>query len=73
MIDVMSKIHNSGKKVIAMVAPAIVGQYSGTVNNMVGALKKIGFDEVFEVAVGADITTRKEAAEFAERMEEGQN
>ena len=72
MIDVMSKIHNSDKKVIAMVAPAIVGQYGGTVNNMVGALKKIGFDEVFEVAVGADITTRKEAAEFAERMEEGQ-
>ena len=72
MIDVMNKIHNSDKKVVAMVAPAIVGQYGGSVNNLVGALKKIGFDEVFEVAVGADITTRKEAAEFVERMNEGQ-
>ena len=72
MIDVMNKIHNTNKKVVAMVAPAIIGQFGGTVSNLIGALKKIGFDEVVEVAVGADITTRKEAAEFAERMAEGQ-
>lgn len=72
MVDVLARIHDSDKKVIAMVAPAIIGQFSGTPENLVGALKKAGFDEVVEVAVGADITTRNEAAEFIERMEEGQ-
>ena len=35
-------------------------------------MKKLGFADVFEVAVGADITTQKEAAEFLERMEKGE-
>ena len=39
---------------------------------VVGALKKLGFADVVEVAIGADITTRKEAAEFIEKMENGE-
>ena len=73
MVDVLKTMLDTDKKVIAMVAPAIVGQFGGTVNNLVGALKALGFDDVIEVAVGADITTQKEAAEFVERMEEGKN
>lgn len=71
IIDVLKAMKESGKKVVAMVAPAIIGQFSGTVGNMVGALKKLGFAEVIEVAVGADITTLKESEEFVERMHEG--
>ena len=71
MIDVMREVKETGKQVIAMLAPAISGQFPGSLNNLVGALKKFGFDDVIEVAVGADITTQKEAAEFIERMEEG--
>lgn len=71
MIDVMREVKETDKKVIAMLAPAISGQFPGSLNNLVGALKKFGFDDVIEVAVGADITTQKEAAEFIERMEEG--
>ena len=71
MIDVMREVRETGKQVIAMLAPAISGQFPGSLNNLVGALKKFGFDDVIEVAVGADITTQKEAAEFIERMEEG--
>ena len=71
MVDVLKAMHETDKQVIAMVAPAIIGQFGGTVNNLVGALKAAGFDDVIEVAVGADITTKNEAAEFIERMEEG--
>ncbi len=72
MIDVMREIKETNKKVIAMLAPAVAGQFPGSLNNLAGALKKFGFAETIEVAVGADITTQKEAAEFIERMEEGQ-
>ena len=72
IIDVLKAIKDEGKKVAAMLAPAVVGQFAGTINNLVGAMKKLGFADVFEVAVGADITTEKEAAEFIERMEKGE-
>ncbi len=71
MIDVMREIKETDKKVVAMLAPAVSGQFPGTLNKLVGALKQFGFDDVIEVAVGADITTQKEAAEFIERMEAG--
>lgn len=72
MVDVLHLMHDTDKQVVAMIAPAIVGQYSAPVKNMVGALKKAGFDNIVEVAVGADITTINEAHEFEEKMEEGQ-
>lgn len=71
IIDVLKLLKDSNKKVAAMLAPAVLGQFSGSINNLIGAMKKLGFDSVFEVAVGADITTEKEAAEFIERMEKG--
>ncbi|MBR2215197.1 MAG: monomeric [Selenomonadaceae bacterium] len=60
----------SGKKVVAMVAPSIIGQFGHkvTMGQIMAALKKIGFTSVVEVAVGADITTIKEAAEFKEKV-----
>lgn len=71
LIDVLKNIKNPDQEVVAMVAPAIIGQFGGDAQNLVGALKALGFSKVAEVAVGADITTIKEANEFAERMEEG--
>lgn len=72
IVDVLKLLHDSNKKIVAMLAPAVLGQFPGTINNLVGALKKLGFADVVEVAVGADITTRKEAAEFIEKMEKGE-
>ena len=69
IIDILQKLKEAGKKVVAMVAPAIAGQFPGTVEQVVSALKQLGFSSVIEVAVGADITTRNEAKEFIERME----
>lgn len=72
IIDILKNMKDSNKKVIAMFAPSLVGQLPGNVYQLKTAMKKAGFDEVYEVAQGADVTTLNEAAEFEERMEEGQ-
>ncbi|MDO4183979.1 MAG: monomeric [FeFe] hydrogenase [Rhodospirillales bacterium] len=72
IVDVLKALNDSDKKVVAMLAPAVIGQFPGTINQLISALKKIGFSDVVEVAVGADITTQNEAAEFVEKMEHGE-
>ena len=68
IIDILKHI-KAGKKVIAMVAPAIMGQLSCTPEQLHTAIKKTGFSEVYEVAQGADITTKNESKDFTERIE----
>lgn len=70
IIDILKEIKN-GKKVVAMIAPAVVGQFDGNIYQIKTAILKAGFSDVVEVAVGADITTHNEASEFVERMEQG--
>lgn len=71
LVDVIKHIMN-GKKVVAMYAPAIGAQFKGSKpGQLEGALLAAGFSGVWEVAIGADITADKEAAEFAERMARG--
>jgi len=72
IIDIL-KAMKDGKKVIAMIAPAIAGQFPGNIYQLKTAIKKAGFTDVYEVAQGADITANTEAKEFVERMEEGHN
>lgn len=59
------------KKTIAIPAPAIYGQFDATPGQIHSAIKAIGFDEVIEVALGAEDTSAHESAEFVERMHEG--
>lgn len=61
----------SGRHVTALMAPAIVGQFPGGPARIVTALRRLGFSDVMEVALGADVTSQREAAEFVERMERG--
>jgi len=68
IIDIL-KVIKSKKKVIAMIAPSIVGQFPGNIYQLKTAIIKAGFDDVYEVAQGADITASTEAKEFMERME----
>lgn len=70
IIDVLKSV-KSGKKVVAMLAPAIMGQLPCTPQQLHTAIKGLGFFEVYEVAQGADITTKNEAKDFTERMENG--
>lgn len=70
VIDILKHI-KAEKKVIAMIAPAIMGQLPCTPEQLHTAIKGLGFSEVYEVAQGADITSKHEAKDFAERMERG--
>ena len=50
-----------GKKVIAIVAPAFLGQFGpkATPEKLTAAMKKLGFESVVEVAIGADLLLLK--------------
>ncbi len=65
------KMLKNGKKVIAMIAPSIEGQFPGTLGQIKTALKKAGFADVFEVAKGAEVTSVKEGEELVEKIESG--
>ncbi|WP_071429738.1 4Fe-4S dicluster domain-containing protein [Angelakisella massiliensis] len=55
-----------GDRVIAIVAPAFVGQFGPkmTPEKFSNAMKQLGFDQVVEVAIGADLCTIEEAKDF---------
>ena len=59
-----------GDKVIAIVAPAFIGQFSGQVSpgKLVTAMEKLGFDQTVEVAIGADMCTIEEARDFLHKV-----
>ena len=59
-----------GDKVIAIVAPAFIGQFGkhSTPGKFIAAMKKLGFQRIVEVAVGADMCTIEEAKDFLEKV-----
>lgn len=60
------------KEVIACVAPAFAGQFGKNVSNgqVKEAMKRLGFKDVVEVAIGADLCTVEEAKDFLENVPE---
>lgn len=58
------------KEVIAAIAPAFIGQFgvSATPEKIKSALKTIGFSDVVEVAIGADLCTVEETQDFLEKV-----
>lgn len=68
------------KFVVAQIAPAVrvaVGEAFGlppgeiTTGKIVAALKKIGFDRVYDTSFSADLTVVEEAEEFFKRLQKG--
>ena len=61
-----------GKKIYAAVAPAFVGQFGPkvTAEKLYAAMKQLGFTDVVEVAVGADMCATQEAMDFLEHVPE---
>ena len=61
-----------GEEVIACVAPAFVGQYGpdATPAKLKAAMRVLGFADVVEVAIGADLCTVEEAHDFLEEVPE---
>lgn len=70
IIDVLKHI-KAGKNVVAMLAPAIMGQFACSAEQLHSATKTAGFTKVYEVAQGADITARCEAKDLEERLDQG--
>ncbi len=64
-----------GNKVIAIVAPAFIGQFGkhSTPGKFIAAMKQLGFKRIVEVAVGADMWTLEETKDFVEKVPAEQN
>ena len=80
--DVWVKLKDPETTVIVQTAPAVrvalgeeFGMPIGTnvVGKMVTALKRLGFDRVFDTNTGADLTIMEEANEFVERFTQNDN
>ena len=61
------------RKMYAVVAPAITGQFGPKISygKIKNAIKSLGFENMVEAACGADAVTVHESNEFIERMENG--
>ena len=71
IVEVIEQLKGK-KQVYAMFAPAIEGQFgTATVGMLKAALKKLGFDDSFEVALGADAVAQHEAHELKEAIQTG--
>lgn len=62
----------SGEQVYAALAPSFVGQFGAgvTPGKIRSAMKQLGFTDVFEVAVGADLCATQEAQDFIKEVPE---
>ena len=78
--DVLAAIADPEKHVIVQTAPAVraaLGEAFGlpmgtdVEGKMVAALRRIGFDKVFDTNFAADLTIMEEATEFLHRVENG--
>ena len=78
--EVWEKIKDPDSYVVVQTAPAVrvalgeeFGMPIGTnvTGKMVTALRRLGFDKVFDTNTGADITIMEEANEFIERVQKG--
>ncbi|MEG1554070.1 MAG: 4Fe-4S dicluster domain-containing protein [Rikenellaceae bacterium] len=70
VINILKGSENNKKyKVYAVIAPAIVSQFKyAHIEQVVTGIIQLGFHQVVEAAMGADITLFKEAEEFAEKQ-----
>lgn len=78
--EVWKALHDPTKTVVAQVAPAVrvaIGEGFGhepgesSMGQVVAALKKLGFDQVYDTSFAADLTIVEEATEFIKRKTEG--
>lgn len=80
--EVWDAIADPNKRVVAQIAPAVrvaIGDKFGiksgdnSMGKLVKALRIMGFDAVYDTNFAADLTVKEETAEFAERLEKGEN
>ncbi len=75
---VWADLDEADTKVVVQVAPAVrvalghefgLGEGENAMGKIVAALRRIGFDEILDTSVGADLTVLEEANEFLKRLE----
>ncbi len=67
VIDLIKRKYN-GYRLYAVVAPSVSSQFSyAKLGQVISGIKRLGFDEVVEAALGADMVARAESAELAEK------
>ena len=78
--DVWDALADKNVRVVAQIAPSVrvaVGEHFGlpkgksAMGRIVNALRKMGFDEVYDTNFSADLTIMEESAEFLKRVETG--
>ena len=78
--EVLAAIADPNKKVFVQVAPAVraaLGEEfgypmgTGVQGKMAAALRRIGFDKVFDTNFSADLTIMEESHEFLDRVQNG--
>lgn len=78
--EAWNMLHDKNKKVVAQIAPAVrvaLGEEFGlpageiVTGKIVAALRKLGFDEIYDTALAADLTVMEESREFIDRLENG--
>ena len=74
-------IQDPQKTVVVQVAPAVRAAIGGalgvtddmfTMGRIIAALRRLGFDKVFDTSFGADLTIWEEATEFVNRKKKGE-
>lgn len=70
----LARALSEGEEIIAELAPAYIGQFGENVTqrNMKEALLQMGFKEIYEVALGADIGAIAEAHHYVEKVATGE-
>ena len=75
-------LNDKNTKVVAQVAPAVrvamakefgLPENENSMGRITAALRRLGFDEVYDTATGADLTVLEESNEFLQRIEAGEN
>ena len=70
----LARALSEGDEIIAEIAPAFVGQFGDNITprNLKAALRELGFAEMYEVALGADIGAISEAHHYVEKVTTGE-
>lgn len=72
LVRVVRLLAEGPRPVVALVAPSVLGQFPGTLAQICGAIRDLGFSDVREVAEGAEQTAAREAEEWTHTQAAGQ-
>ncbi len=80
--ELWNELYDPEKRVVVQVAPAVrvaLGEEFGiasgenVMGKTVAALRKLGFDEIYDTSIAADLTVMEESQELLKRLEEDKN